>query len=197
MARTPRKPSKEAVKRAADRAEARSIGDEEALEATVEKTPLDPPQRKPLTPRQAAFAMAYVETGNASEAYRRAYESSREWTQPAVAVEACRMLSNPNIALMVAELQERAAAVAVLNRAWVLQRLMRNADEAIKSNDMNASNKALELLGKVDVMGLFVERVETDNKHNHTVEPVSAFASFLAEAEGAGAEGDPEKPLPN
>ncbi|MGU9998175.1 terminase small subunit, partial [Bordetella avium] len=30
-----------------------------------------------LTPKQEAFALAYVETGNASEAYRRAYSAER------------------------------------------------------------------------------------------------------------------------
>ncbi len=29
----------------------------------------------PLTPKQEAFALAYVETGNASEAYRYAYDA--------------------------------------------------------------------------------------------------------------------------
>ena len=31
-------------------------------------------KHKDLTPKQEAFACAYVETGNASEAYRRAYD---------------------------------------------------------------------------------------------------------------------------
>lgn len=36
-----------------------------------------------------------------------------------------------------------------------------------------------------------------DNRHHHTVDPVSAFDGFLAEAAGGRAEGDTEKPLPN
>lgn len=39
--------------------------------------------------------------------------------------------------------------------------------------------------------------VESDNKHHHTVDAVSAFDEFLAEASGARAAGDTEKPLQN
>lgn len=198
MARKPRRPSPEAVKLAADRAEARSIGDEEALEAKAERSPLDPPERKPaiLTPKQHAFLLAFMSSDDGSSAYRKAYDASK-MSDAAVKVEASRLLANPNIAIKLQEMRERAAQVACLDRAWVLHRLMRNVDDAHAKDDFGASTKAIELLGKTDEMRMFVERVETDNKHNHSVEPVSAFASFLAEAERAGTEVDPPQPLPN
>ena len=198
MARKPRKQSPEAVKRAADRAESRAIGDEEALEAKAEKTPLEPPERKTaiLTPKQHAFCVAYMESNNASDAYRKAY-NAEGMSPAAVNVEASRLLDHPTIALRLVEMQNIAAQVAGLSRSWVLQRLMRNVDDAHSKEDFGASTKAIELLGKTDEMRMFVERVETDNKHNHSVEPVSAFASFLAEAERAGTEVDSPQPLPN
>lgn len=61
-----------------------------------------------LTIKQERFARAYIETGNASEAYRRAYEP-KKMSDEAVAVEACRLLKSPKVALMVEQLQQAAA----------------------------------------------------------------------------------------
>lgn len=61
-----------------------------------------------LTPKQEAFALAYVETGNASEAYRRAYSAAK--MKPAsIAVAASKLIADPNITLRVQELQGKAA----------------------------------------------------------------------------------------
>ena len=57
-----------------------------------------------LTIKQNAFAMAYIETGNASEAYRRSYDASN-MAPHSIEVEACRLLQNPGVALRVKELQ--------------------------------------------------------------------------------------------
>lgn len=61
-------------------------------------------QRK-LTPKQERFCNLYLETGNASEAYRCAYDcanKSAEW----LAVNSCKLLKNANVALRVNELQQ-------------------------------------------------------------------------------------------
>ena len=62
--------------------------------------------RRGLTPKQERFCNLYLETGNASEAYRRAYDCadrSAEW----LAVNSCKLLKNANVALRVSELQAR------------------------------------------------------------------------------------------
>jgi phage terminase small subunit len=57
-----------------------------------------------LTPKQEAFACAYIETNNASEAYRRAYNAGK--MKPAVIhVKACELLKVGNVSVRVAELQ--------------------------------------------------------------------------------------------
>jgi Terminase small subunit len=141
-----------------------------------------------LSAKQEAFALAYLETGNASEAYRRAYNASK--MQPGtVNREATRLLANPLITTRIAELQATAASKAVLSRAWVLEGLMYNARVAlgrekvtlvrevkgkkegertdvvtieVTDRDAAAANRALELLGRTDEVALFVER------HEHT-----------------------------
>lgn len=63
---------------------------------------------KPLTPKQEAFARAFVETNNASEAYRRSYDCSRT-KDTSVHVNACKTLADTRVALRVQELREKAA----------------------------------------------------------------------------------------
>lgn len=60
-----------------------------------------------LTPKQEAFALAYVETGNASEAYRRAYDA--EGMKPAsINRKAKELIDNGKIAARVRTLQSNA-----------------------------------------------------------------------------------------
>ena len=56
---------------------------------------------KKLTPKQRKFAEEYVNTGNASEAYRRAYDVGPDTKMEVINVEGSRLLSDPNIALRV------------------------------------------------------------------------------------------------
>ena len=57
-----------------------------------------------LTIKQNAFAMAYIETGNASEAYRRSFDAGK-MAPHSIEVEASRLLQNPEVTLRVEELQ--------------------------------------------------------------------------------------------
>src|SRR5262245_15777282 len=57
-----------------------------------------------LTPKQTAFAHAYLETGNASEAYRRAYNTTGMKPET-LKVKACELLRNGNVAVTVVGLQ--------------------------------------------------------------------------------------------
>ena len=61
---------------------------------------------KKLTPKQRKFAEEYVNTGNASEAYRRAYDVSPDTKMEAINVNASKLLSDTNISLRVKELQK-------------------------------------------------------------------------------------------
>lgn len=58
-----------------------------------------------LTPKQEAFVRAYIETGNASEAYRRAYDASR-MKDTTVHVKASELLADGKVAVRLNELQE-------------------------------------------------------------------------------------------
>jgi phage terminase small subunit len=60
-----------------------------------------------LTPKQEAFCLAYVETGNASEAYRRAYDVSR-MKDGVIRVKACEVMAHELVEARIAQLRERA-----------------------------------------------------------------------------------------
>ncbi len=49
-----------------------------------------------LTPKQEGFCISYIETGNASEAYRLNYSASK-MSQAALKIEACKLLKHPHI----------------------------------------------------------------------------------------------------
>lgn len=151
-----------------------------------------------LTPKQEAFVAAYLETGNATEAYRRSYDCSG-MKDPTINRAAKELLDNPKIATRLGVLQERAAAKVVLSRAWVLEQLMDNVGKAKTAADFTASNKALELLGKTDELQMFVERqnVTSDNRHHHSAEPLSPLAEHLVELLGKREEGPAEGTVPN
>ena len=68
-----------------------------------------------LTIKQEAFARAYVETGNASEAYRRAY-NAENMKQESIAVNASKTLARANVALMVSEMRKELAERAMWER---------------------------------------------------------------------------------
>lgn len=81
MARRPRKVSKDTIKEKAE---------------------------KGLTPKQEAFIRVYLETANASEAYRRVYNASK-MKDGTIYVAASELLAHPKISIRIAEAQKAAA----------------------------------------------------------------------------------------
>ena len=79
-----------------------------------------------LTPKQEAFCHAYVETGNASEAYRRSYDA--EDMKPAtVNPKAKELIDNDKITARLGGLQEQIAADQEITVAEIVQGLRRAA----------------------------------------------------------------------
>ena len=58
-----------------------------------------------LTQKQERFCLSYIETGNASEAYRVNYNAEK-MGEPSLNVAAHELLNNPKITLRLAELQK-------------------------------------------------------------------------------------------
>lgn len=75
-----------------------------------------------LTAKQENFCLAYLETGNASEAYRRAY-SAEKMKPETIHKRASELLADGEVSGRIAELQQAAASAAVMSRQEALERL--------------------------------------------------------------------------
>jgi hypothetical protein len=76
---------------------------------------------KKLTPKQRKFAEEYVNTGNASEAYRRAYDVSETTSLDTIKVNSSKLLADTNIILTVKELQKKEAESFQITRKEVAE----------------------------------------------------------------------------
>lgn len=120
-----------------------------------------------LTPKQEAFAQAYVETGNASEAYRRAYNA--EAMKPnVISVKACELLSSGKVSVRVAELRD-----AHLERHnFTVDDMVRQLDEdRTFARHLEVAAAAITAsMGKAKVLGFLTDKIE----HHVTLSPEAA-----------------------
>lgn len=73
-----------------------------------------------LTIKQENFCLAYVETGNASEAYRRAYPVSRKWKDETLWPRASRLLADCKVDARIKELRAATVEAGVMSAADAL-----------------------------------------------------------------------------
>ena len=126
-----------------------------------------------LTPMQEAFVQAYIETGNASEAYRRSY-NAENYNDNALAVQACRMLKHPKVALRIAALRQKHLERHELTVDDLVKELEEARDLALKTEAPSAAVAAT--MGKGKLLGLIVEKSEHTGKDGapigHAIEVV-------------------------
>lgn len=129
-----------------------------------------------LTPKQEAFCMAYVETGNASEAYRRAYDASKT-KDNVVHVKASELLSNGKVAVRVSQLQ----AVHQKRHEITVDDLVRELDEARRlALETEAPAAAVSaIMGKGKLLGLIVDRKELTGKDGESIKIEAASTDEL------------------
>lgn len=76
-----------------------------------------------LTPKQEAFCLVYVETGNASEAYRRSHDVGADTKPESIWQSASRVLSDLKVQSRIQALQDIAAERAGVTKERVLREL--------------------------------------------------------------------------
>ena len=112
-----------------------------------------------LTPKQEKFCFGYMETGNASAAYRAAYNAERMKPE-VVAVKASELLANGKIAVRIealrGELRQR-HKITVDDLVAELEEARKLAFETEK-----AAAAVQATLGKAKLLGLVVEKQETN-----------------------------------
>lgn len=91
-----------------------------------------------LTPKQEQFIAAYLSCGNASEAYRTAYNCSGA-SDGTIQREASRLLGHPKIAPRLSEARDRAADAASITLTGHLGDLLTLREEARQAGQFSAA----------------------------------------------------------
>lgn len=110
-----------------------------------------------LTAKQSAFCLAYMETGNASESYRRAY-SAGNMKPETVTKRASELLANGEVAGRLIELREQVAGESLMTVTKHLEDLKGLRDAAKAEGKYSAAVAAEVARGKVS--GFYVEKLE-------------------------------------
>ena len=149
-----------------------------------------------LTVKQEAFAKAYIETGNASEAYRRSYNAAK-MKPDAIHVNASKLLANAKVALRVQELQAAHQKRHDITVDSLTEMLKEDRQLARTQGEPGAAINAVLAIAKLH--GLLIDsknvNLNANHKHHHTAEPLSESALWLARLLGAGADSKASQPL--
>lgn len=110
-----------------------------------------------LTAKQEAFCLAYIETNNASEAYRLAYKASKMKPET-INRKAAELKDNGKIAARLEQLRAPVRERAQITLESHLERLNHLSLMAEQAKQYSAAIKAEESRGKV--AGLYVEKID-------------------------------------
>ena len=135
-------------------------------------------KRYRLTLKQEAFCLAYVETGNASEAYRTAYPTSLTWTDGAVWTEASVTLDIPKVALRIVELMTEASERHEITIDSIATKLRAAGELAHKEGQAGAAVQAA--MGEAKLGGLLIEKHQDVGNDLDDMSPAE-LASHLAD----------------
>lgn len=134
-----------------------------------------------LTPKQEAFTVAFFETGNAAEAYRRAYDVASDAKDHWIYVEAGQLLDHPEIALRLKSLQEQAERHSIYTRQKAMDEL--EAARVLAMAKDNPAGAVAAIKGKVGLYGLDrPSKLEVTGKDGEAikVESDEAFARLAS-----------------
>jgi len=110
-----------------------------------------------LTPKQENFCLAYLETGNATEAYRKSYDASK-MKDAVINVKACELLANGKIAVRLAELRKPALERHNITIDSLLSELEENRKAALTAVTPQSSAATAATMGKAKLLGFLDKR---------------------------------------
>lgn len=105
-----------------------------------------------LTQKQEAFVLAFIETGNAAEAYRRAYDVRSQTLHSTIYSSASRLLADPNISARVNELRSMVQQTSIYSALQALEEY--ELARKMATEERNASAAVSAINGKVKLYGL-------------------------------------------
>lgn len=121
-----------------------------------------------LTAKQEAFCIAYLETGNATEAYRRAYDVSK--MAPSTINRAAKdVIDNSKIAARLADLRAPIMKKAQITVEDLLRELEEARTVAMTCETPQSSAAIAATMGKAKLLGLDKQVVELTGKNGGAI----------------------------
>lgn len=112
-----------------------------------------------LTAKQEAFCLAYMETGNASEAYRRSYNAGKMQTE-SIRVNAGKLLVSTTVALRIQELQAKAVERNAVTVDDLIAELEEARQSALGALIPQSSASVAATMGKAKILGYLTDKVD-------------------------------------
>jgi|WetSurMetagenome_2_1015567.scaffolds.fasta_scaffold101311_6 phage terminase small subunit len=111
-----------------------------------------------LTPKQEKFAQEYVATGNASEAYRRAYNVKPTTKDSSVHANASQLLGDTRVSQRVKQIK----AAIVQRHELTIDGILDELEEAREMGKITQQSSSMvsASMGKAKLLGLIVDRKE-------------------------------------
>lgn len=131
---------------------------------------MERPKKRRFTDKMEAFCLAYIETGNASEAYRRTYNTTK-MAEKTVQREGWNLFQRPQVQERLAELRE-----GVMDRHQItVDTLLAELEEArlLGKETGKASAMVTASMGKAKLLGLDKQIVELTGKDGASIETKS------------------------
>ena len=125
---------------------------------------------KNLTPKQEDFCRYYIETGNASEAYRRAYNAEKMQPQT-IKVKASQMLVLDNISVTIEKMRAEIAKRHEVTEDSLIAELEEARDLA--KNLMNPAAMVSATMGKAKITGFDKKIIQHQNPDGSAIVPVT------------------------
>lgn len=106
-----------------------------------------------LTPKQEKFAQVYVETSNASEAYRQAYDASKMKPET-ITRKAFDLMQDGNVTARLKEIREELAKASQIDLKDLLEELEQARQAALGCESPQSSAAVAATMGKAKLLGL-------------------------------------------
>ena len=109
--------------------------------------------KRGITQKQRAYCLAFMETGNSSEAYRRSYETSGMTT---ASVNRCAkdVYDNVNVSAMIEQLRKKAMKRNEITVDTLLDELEEARKAALEADTAQSSAAVSATMGKARLLGL-------------------------------------------
>lgn len=125
-----------------------------------------------LTQKQETFCLVYVETGNASEAYRRAYNVGDNTKAETVNKRASELLADTKVTARVAQLQSQAVERTMVTVESLTDKLEEARLHALK-DEKGASAAVSAIMGMAKLHGLLIDKGELTGKDGAPLETIT------------------------